>query len=117
MTRRSTVSGLSKAQKSLAAVVVRVAQGVQVELDASGKRILADARKTVPVDTGATRDSGFVQDAPRGIGVELGYQTFYAGIIHAIHRTRAGWLRAAADRERSILARVAAAGVGKRLKK
>lgn len=116
MARRAKVSGLPGAKKRLASVVVQVARGLQDELAAGGERILADARKTVPVDTGATRDSGFVQAGPR-LGVEIGYQTFYAPIIHVTHPSKAGWFGIAADRERSTLARIAAAGIAKRLRK
>ena len=80
-----TFSGWDKTWQRIRALEKTAPEAVIIGLMALGERIMSDAVKRVPVDTGRLRSSGYVAPPARtGVrnAVEIGFGTDYAIPVH-----------------------------------
>jgi hypothetical protein len=97
------VTGLRAIQRKLSEVVTKAETALDQALEDEGINIVGLSRPVVPVDTGLTRDTMFVeQRAP--LRWQVGYQTPYAPIIHVTHKSKANWFGDVVDAERAVFA-------------
>lgn len=70
------ISGVTQALKNLQAIFQEVPHEAAAALYQEAELIMTDSKKEIPVDTGAARDSGFVEEPVKsllGAKVSLGY--------------------------------------------
>jgi hypothetical protein len=97
------VGGVRDIRRELKKVGERLLKATDQALEDEGIAIIGEARPGVPVDTGLTRDTAFVERRAE-LKWQAGYQTSYAPIIHVTHRTKANWFGTVVDQARQNFA-------------
>lgn len=108
--------GMGKVKRRLGILTEEMVNAIDEQLIDIGAAIIERAELTIPIDTAATIESGYVE--PRGrLKAQAGYRTSYAPIIHVTHPTKAGWFINAVDAERTGIADRVAKNLGEVLRR
>lgn len=102
------VKGVADLVKALEKVNLNTKAGFEAGLGDAGDYLLEKSQAVVPVDTGALKESGFVESEGSGYGtvVTVGYAEEYAPLVHEFSRNGRKFLEGPARKNKSALRKI-----------